>query len=108
MTCHNIEAGVYIVGISDMHLFPLETHAYGPSIVAPFLRTASCLFNLSFENITKASVWSFIVLLRLHLIMTYAWHRYSEVSMTERRMFDKKSIEEFDYITSVGSLFQTI
>lgn len=46
MTCHNIEAGVYIVGISDMHVFPLETHAYGPSIVAPFLKDS--IFSLKF------------------------------------------------------------
>lgn len=48
MTCHTIEAGVNIVGISDMHVFPLETHAYGPSIVAPFLKDSICLFNFIF------------------------------------------------------------
>lgn len=42
MTCHNID----IVGISDMHVFPLETHAYGPSIVAPFLKDN--IFSLKF------------------------------------------------------------
>lgn len=53
----------------------------------------------------------YIVLPRLHLIiMTYAWHRYSEVSKTGRRMFDKNQLKNLiiSYQSVSDNLIKTV
>lgn len=90
MTCHNIEAGVYIVGISDMHVFPLETHAYGPSIVAPFFKGQHLVsLILSFENITKESHSSFRVV--VYCITKIASDNDICVAQIFRGLYDRKT-----------------